>query len=264
MLTFDCNCIGTVNRVIPKSDTDKFLAASDVHLNVQKSYVYIGYDPHPGAKQSMVGIHAAIYHEGMHVIVSQDTFHSHTPSDQMDAIFAMIRTLKDTYWVFSESIFVLCPEANTISHAKLVEECLYSSGHADLVERVCLMYEVKSDPSRPGLVTTKEVNQCYQIRQLLQENRLRYWTGFFTLNRQLGKTGMRNTFHDQMCNYRYEPVNASANKNVHAQGSKVVTTGKVSGGHDDLLDAAEISALAKILFSSHNKKYAKFQHNNDF
>lgn len=255
--------VGTTNRVIPKAFADKFAATRDYEITKPKGFVYIGYDPHPGGPESMVGIHAATYDEGIHVIVSQDTFHSHNPADQIDAIMAMIRTIC-MFKVFASCVFVICPEANTIVHAKLLGEFVNSSACDDLRERLCMLHEVKSDPRRPGLCTTKEVNQCYQLRTLMQENRLRYWTGFFTTNKGVGEAGIKRIFRDQIDNYRYETAGSKKLSDVMTKDSKIVTTGKINGGHDDLLDSAEIACLAKFYFSMDSSKYNKYKMSDDY
>ena len=114
--------------------------------------------------------------------------------------------------------------------------------------------------TRAGINTDKGVNQCYHLKELLVESRIKYWEHFFTNNTILGPNGIKQEFYRQLDNYQLVPK-TRGNAEVHFKAVTMVPTGKIDGGKDDVVDACEISSIGRKFFM--NPKYSEY-HVSDF
>lgn len=155
-----------------------------------------------------------------------------------------------TFTIFANCTFVLIPEANTIEHA---QQCytIIKTEYPELWDRSCMLYEVKSARDRPGLQTTKTVNQCYQLQQALREGTVWYWDQAFTLSSNKNIDQIRDKFYTQLDVYSRVPEGSVGKRNpIMTKTQRMVTTGKIGNNKDDMVDAFELYAVGRILFFS--------------
>lgn len=244
--------MGIQNRVFPPYDVDMFRKSELYSHTVTPRFIVIGYDPHPGGAKSMVAIHAMFVDGPVHVILAQDTYSTDAnPAKDVERVYGMARRIHAMPEFESTTIFI-APEANTITHANMIGVYLGSVENAALRRYIRLVYEVKSDSKRPGIVTTNDLSQCRQLQLQLESGCIKYSKYFFTPNPRMTSEKTRETFMAQLDGY--QRVDPDPDKPNYTNRSSIVMSGKGSG-FDDLIYAAEIAAEVSNIIRTTPHKY---------
>jgi len=245
--------MGVQNRVFLQYDVEMF-RKSEPHKHIREPrFVVIGYDPHPGGSKSMVAIHAMFMDGPIHVILSQDTYATDSnPQRDVERVFGMARRIRNTQGFGNTTIFI-CPEANTITHANMIGVYLAAPENSVLRRYIRLVYEVKSDPKRPGIVTTNETSQSRQLQMHLESGCIKYSAQFFTNNSKSTAEKTREMFMTQLEGYQL--VDPDPDKPNFGNANRIVASGKRGGNFDDMIYAAEIAHLASNIIRTTPNKY---------
>lgn len=158
---------------------------------------------------------------------------------------------------FRNSIFVVCAEANYRPYS---EELIgiFEQNYPDLRNQVVFIREVKKTPGQVGITTVEHINQCWQLSQLLNGNRIRYWTKFNSIftNTERTPDETKTEFVKQLEGYQ-RVLQTKFNEEKPWLPQKFVTTGKFSG-RDDMIDAAELCQWGQIMFYRNKDQYGRF------